>query len=56
MAAEIAPALRKAVDLLKADPSLFHKPELSFFKEYLMSLGAGIPAVDEGLSGACPWP
>lgn len=47
MAAEIAPALRKAVEVLKTDPSLLHKPELVFFKEYLISLGADLPVLED---------
>lgn len=29
--------------LARNDPSILHKQELSFFKEYLLSLGAKIP-------------
>lgn len=43
MASKIAPALQQAVNALKADPSLLHDPSLGFFRDYLISLGAGIP-------------
>ena len=52
MAASIARSLRTAVSSLQADPDLIHEPELAFFKDYLESLGARIPAkkVRSGLS------
>ena len=41
--AEAVEALRSAVDVLKANPEILHTDELSFFKEYLQSLGAKLP-------------
>lgn len=35
--------LKAFVELCKSTPSVLHKPELSFFKSYLESLGAKIP-------------
>jgi suppressor of tumorigenicity protein 13 len=35
--------LKVFTDLLKADPSLLHSPELSFFKDYIESLGGKVP-------------
>lgn len=35
--------LEAFVTLVRNDPSILHKSELSFFKEYLQSLGARIP-------------
>lgn len=36
--------LEKFVAILKATPEVVHMPELAFFKEYLVSLGASLPA------------
>jgi suppressor of tumorigenicity protein 13 len=36
--------LRRFIDLLKVNPDAIHLPELSFFKDYIESLGARIPA------------
>ena len=36
-------ALRQALKMLKADDSLLHKPELEFFRDYLVSMGATLP-------------
>lgn len=36
--------LKKFVDILKSDPQIIHSPELDFFKQYLESLGAQLPA------------
>jgi hypothetical protein len=35
--------LKGFVGLLKAQPELLHKSELSFFREYLTGMGATIP-------------
>lgn len=35
--------LKEFVSVLKADSSLLHLPELDFFREYLLSLGASLP-------------
>ena len=42
--AEAVEALKNAVGVLKANPELLHTPELTFFKDYLQSLGAKIPS------------
>jgi len=36
--------LKGFVNLLKAKPQILHQPDLKFFKDYLASLGANIPA------------
>lgn len=38
-------ALQKAVDKLKADKSLLNVPEMKFFRDYLLSMGATLPRV-----------
>lgn len=35
--------LEAFVTLARNDPSILHRPELTFFKEYLLSLGAKLP-------------
>lgn len=35
--------LKAFVDLVKADPHVLYSPELSFFKDFLISLGADVP-------------
>eukprot|EP00292_Cryptomonas_paramecium_P034464 CAMPEP_0113710516 /NCGR_PEP_ID=MMETSP0038_2-20120614/30201_1 /TAXON_ID=2898 /ORGANISM="Cryptomonas paramecium" /LENGTH=311 /DNA_ID=CAMNT_0000636583 /DNA_START=11 /DNA_END=944 /DNA_ORIENTATION=+ /assembly_acc=CAM_ASM_000170 len=45
--AEAVHALKTAVEVLKASPELLHTPELAFFKEYLVSMGAKIPPAKE---------
>ena len=37
----------QAIGILKLNPTALHKPELSFFRDYLTSLGATIPSVEE---------
>lgn len=36
--------LQKFVEILRANPSVVHLPELSFFKQYLLDLGARLPS------------
>lgn len=36
--------LKKFVQILKSDPQVIHLPELEFFRDYLESLGARLPA------------
>ncbi|XP_061354651.1 TPR repeat-containing thioredoxin TDX [Gastrolobium bilobum] len=36
--------LKQFIEKCKSDPSLLHNPSLSFFKSYLLSLGARIPS------------
>ncbi|VVA98042.1 unnamed protein product [Arabis nemorensis] len=38
--------LRKFVEQLKSNPSILHDPSLIFFKEYLRSLGAQVPKIE----------
>lgn len=35
--------LKEFIEACKSNPSLLHTPSLSFFKTYLLSLGANIP-------------
>lgn len=35
--------LEAFVTLVRNEPSILHRPELAFFKDYLQSLGARIP-------------
>lgn len=35
--------LRQFVQLCKSNPAILHRPELHFFKEWLLSLGASVP-------------
>jgi suppressor of tumorigenicity protein 13 len=39
-----AASLLAAVELLQSQPELLHTPELAFFRDYVQSLGATIPA------------
>ena len=53
MATPAHEGLAAFVKAVRADPSLLHKPELGFFRDYLVELGATIPGageakVDEG--------
>ncbi|XP_008803913.2 TPR repeat-containing thioredoxin TDX isoform X2 [Phoenix dactylifera] len=43
MDAEKVTQLKAVVNYCKSNPSSLHDPSLSFFKDYLQSLGAGIP-------------
>mmetsp|Transcript_25079 Transcript_25079/g.58218 ORF Transcript_25079/g.58218 Transcript_25079/m.58218 type:complete len:411 (+) Transcript_25079:130-1362(+) len=43
MDADQVKALKAAVDLLKEDPTLVYGPDLTFFKEFLLSWGAKVP-------------
>lgn len=43
--------LRSAVTALKSDASLLHTPDLSFFRDYLVSLGAKLPAACASTGG-----
>jgi len=48
-------ALKRAVHHLKEHPDEIHKPELKFFKDYLLSLNAKLPTVsDDDLDAEIP--
>ncbi|KAG7577664.1 Thioredoxin-like superfamily [Arabidopsis thaliana x Arabidopsis arenosa] len=39
--------LRRFIEQLKSNPSILHDPSLIFFKEYLRSLGAQVPKIEQ---------
>ncbi|RQX75754.1 Hsp70 interacting protein HIP [Toxoplasma gondii CAST] len=44
--------LKAFIGMCERDPSILHRPELSFFKEYLQSLKAAIPAEKQAGAGS----
>jgi suppressor of tumorigenicity protein 13 len=55
---ESVDALQKAVDRLKRDAAFLHAPEMAFFRDYLISMGARLPksSSNAGGAGAAPTP
>ena len=43
--------LKGFISVLKMKPDLLHTPELSFFKDYLVSLGANLPDAPKATAG-----
>ncbi|KAK3864206.1 hypothetical protein Pcinc_030090 [Petrolisthes cinctipes] len=54
MKAEDVQRLEKFIQACRANPQVLHHPELSFFKEYLVSLGANLPLPKSSTSTTPP--
>lgn len=44
---EVVSQLKKFIELCQKTPEILHHPDLSFFKNYMESLGAQIPKHEE---------
>ncbi len=48
--------LRMFVGVLRQNPDLLHTPDLAFFKEYLLAMGANVPEPKPKPQGKAPEP